>query len=266
MKVLLLLLLTAAHAAPGDDGSAGPPPAAPDPMPLAIPPDAAGGPSPAAAPPPARAPAAVPPSLTPEKLRALRDYKARRLDVREEVEVVGGGYSMVGGWGYPYGRWGWVQPTVVVPEPAQLRRQWAVYRGQERLSAPRFLDVAGQPALREALDAEVRTQKRRSAAWFTVGGVGLASIVGGMVFLDLATTREQAIWANRLVLGGSAVGAGGLLVGSFPRARAERLVRYPSASMDFDAARQMADQHNEALRGELGLTPAEAWSLENPQP
>ncbi len=125
-----------------------------------------------------------------------------------------------------------------------------------------LLAVTGQADLRAALEADIRTYRRRGAAWFSVAGVGLAGILGGMVALDMATTRDQAVLANRIVLGSTAGAAVGLVAGSFPRARSDRLARDPSATLSAPEAQRLADAHNDALRAELGLAPADVWALE----
>lgn len=211
--------------------------------------------------PPVAAPAAAP-VLTADKLSALRAYQAQRLVVRDEVELVGGGATMVGGWGYPYGRYGYMHPTVVVQEPTEIMRVWGIYRGRERLSTPRFLDLAGQADLHTAVQADIRKARRSGTAWFSVAGVGLAGILGGMVGLELATTEDQARVANRVVLAGTGFATGGLLIGSFPRAKASRLSRYPSITLSADQANELADAHNAELRDDLGLSPAEVWDIE----
>ena len=53
-----------------------------------------------------------------------------------------------------------------------------------------------------------------------------------------------------------------LLGGSFPSAKANRLVRYPSSTLTADEAQQYVDSHNDRLQQELGLTAQEVWSFE----
>jgi hypothetical protein len=213
---------------------------------------------------PIQAPA--PPDLSPDKLNALRSYKTQRLSIRDEVELIGGGTTMMGGFGYPYSRYGWAQSSMIMQDPLQVSRSWGVYQGVQRLSVTDFLRETHQTDLEKALQSELRKKKARGTAWFTLGGAGFGAIVGGMVMLNLAENRDQALLANRIILAGTGGAALGLLAGAIPRGRAAQLDRYPATSMAADQAQDLVNAHNDALREALGLTPAEVWPMEMGQP
>jgi hypothetical protein len=210
---------------------------------------------------PEATPAPAPP-LTEATFRSLRDYQGRRLVVRDEVEMVGGGYSVMGGWARPIGPYGWIEPSVVVQQPARINHGWALYQGRDRLDLLTFLDLTGEVQAKAAAEQALKRYRRRGSLWFTVAGIGLAGVLGGMVALDQARTPDQAWVANQVLLGGSLASVAGLVVGSIPRGKADRLQRIPAASLRYQEARTLADRHNDALREELGLTPAEVWSVE----
>ncbi len=211
---------------------------------------------------------AGPPVATQARLTALRAYKANRLDVREEVELRGGGAWSAGGawggyWGPGWGYGGYAGPVVV--DPIQQVRTWGVYRGPERLDVPTFLDVAGAAERKQDLDLDLDRLKRRSQTWSGLAGVGIAGIVAGLVGTTQAARAEDVdayvAW-NWVTLGSSGVLTAGFIGASFPRSKASALRRYPSASMTSAEARQLVDAHNDALRDELGLSAADVWAVE----
>ncbi len=232
--------------------------------------------SPTDVPPPETQPLAVPvapetlhdtpPPLSEATFRALRDYQGRRLVVRDAVELVGGGYAVMGGWARPIGPYGWVEPSVVVQQPTRVNHGWALYQGRDRLDLLSFLELTGELQAKAAAEQALKRYRRRGSVWFSIAGVGLAGVVGGMIALDQARTPDQAWVANQVLLGGSLASVAGLVVGSVPRGKAERLQRVPSLSLRYPEARALADRHNDALRDELGLTPAEVWSVEQQDP
>lgn len=225
----------------------------PDPQPLAVPVTPASAPTPGA-------------PLDEDTFRALRDYQGRRLVVRDEVEMVGGGYTVMGGWARPIGPYGWIEPSVVVPQPARINHGWALYQGRDRLDLLTFLDLTGEHQRKAAAETALKRYRRRGTLWFSVAGVGLAGVLGGMIALDQARTPGEARVANQVLLGGSLSSVAGLVVGSIPRGKADRLQRLPALSLRYQEARTLADRHNDSLRETLGLTPAEVWTVEQQDP
>ena len=67
---------------------------------------------------------------------------------------------------------------------------------------------------------------------------------------------------NTVALSGLGLSVTGLLGGSFPSARANRLARYPSESLTAQEAQDYVDAHNDRLQQELGLTDQEVWAFE----
>lgn len=211
---------------------------------------------------PALAPAAEPvvpsvvsPALTAERLALLRSYKSRRLSVRNETELRGGG-SSVGFTSPGYG------PAVVMSDPIYTIRTWGIYEGSQRLDTVTALDRLQRDALKTQTVDDIRKARRRSRAWFTAAGLGGAAILGGIIGVRTADTRLEQIYFSQVTTGGTLLGITGLVVGSFPSSKANRLERYPAAVMSPEEAREAAGAHNESLRQELGLTPQEVWLME----
>ena len=249
--LLLALVMNVGHAQESPESE----------QPLAIP---VGGELPAPSPASKEAAPPGPPGgggpMGPDKLRALRTYRDQRLALRSEVEVHGGGaiaYST--GWGGP--GWGW-GTTTVVPNPVVTSRTWGIYQGPAALSAPHFLELAGDLERRDRLLGEIHHARSKRNAWYAVAGVGAAGLLTGMVGMQAADNREQFENANLIGLGGAALTVTGLLGASFPSAKARRLERYPSASMGPAEAQRLIDAHNEHLAQDLGLQPREVWQIE----
>jgi len=198
--------------------------------------------------------------LTPQRLQALRTYKAQRLQVRAETEYRGGGVSTFStmAYGYPHG----LGTGVIVTEPVSTFRTWGIYRGPQRLSTPDFLSLAGAISERDQLLSQIKKARGASRVWFTGAGLGVAAIVTGIVGMggagDLPTYRRF----NTVALSGTTLTIGCLLGASFPAGKAAKLYRYPGANMDSDKANSLAHDHNEKLRNSLGIKPEEAWLLD----
>jgi hypothetical protein len=273
LLIATVLLVGAAHAQ-----DAAPPPDAPPPATLPAPPATlpappATMPAPPATvptPPPEERPLAVPaapppPPVTAARLQALRGYKAGRLELRNETELRGGSAWVMGGgyggmWGPGYGAWGVGGPVIV--DPPTALRTWGIYRGPERLPVPDFLSVVGEAERKRELDAVLERLARRSKAWSVVAVVGGAGLAAGLIGMSSVETREEYQTFNAVTLGGTLVMATGFVGSSFPSGKGSALRRYPSSSMGSDQAQAMVDQHNEALRKELGLSAADVWALE----
>ena len=230
-------------------------------MPAAIPAD---GPYP---PPQMRAPQVqAPPPLTPERLAAFREYDATRLTLRPETEVVGGGAVAVGGgW---VGGWrptprgavhvGVYVPPAILQEPPTTLRTWGVYEGPKRLSAPEFLQVAGDSGRYDLLNKQInRADTARKVS------LGVAGAVLGVLGGTTADNRAEAAMWDSLLLSGLGVGLGGFVVASFPAAKADRLTHDYTETLTLEETRALVQKRNEALRQGLGLSPEEAWRVES---
>jgi hypothetical protein len=198
---------------------------------------------------------AAPAALTAERLQLLRTYKAQRIGVRAETELRGGGTSF--GWASP--RYG---PSVMMSDPLYTVRTWGLYQGSERLSTPSALALMGERARHDALTDQIQRGRRVGTTFFVAGGLGAAAMLGGIVASQRAPTEEALLLASQVTTIGALAGVGGVVIGSFPSARASRLERYPSATMPREEAQRLAAAHNERLRLQLGLSPAEVWMLE----
>ena len=206
---------------------------------------------------PATAPvAAMPPPLTAERLRLLREYKSRRLSVRNEAELRGGGASL--GFAQP----GYGGPSMVISDPIYTVRTWGIYEGSQRLDTVTALGRLGETTRQQETRTQIDRSRRISRIFFGAAAAGAVGVVSGLVGTRTAQTYPEALLWNQVITGGTMVGISGLVVGSFPASKASRLERYPSAVLAPEEARAKAGEHNEELRQQLGLTPQEVWLME----
>lgn len=213
---------------------------------------------------PLAVPAGGPPPVDVARLHALRAYKSQRLLVREEAELRGGSAFAFGSGGYMRGPgFGYGVSGPVLVEAPTVFRTWGVYQGSERLSVPQFLAASGETEKKQQMQGTLNTLNRRGKVWSAVAVVGAAGLVAGIAGMGLAENRHDYGTWNRVTLGSSGGLALGLVGGSFPRGKTHALVRYPSASMTGTEAQTLVDRHNDALREELGLSPADVWALES---
>ena len=179
--------------------------------------------------PPVDRPVAPPVEIRPSP-EALERYRRDRLEVRglEAFEVKGPA---------PY-----VDPTG--------RHVWGVYDGRDRLlTAREFLQAVDAP---DRLQRFERDQSRLSAAAMTlalVGGLALGGLVAPGAD-DGGITGEAAL----VVIGGSILVSTGAGIKIGQRQR----LAYVNRHLDFREAEQLADQHNAALRDELGIADTDA--------
>ncbi|RME24932.1 MAG: hypothetical protein D6798_10100, partial [Deltaproteobacteria bacterium] len=205
-----------------------------------------------------------------EKLQALRQYEAERLEIRgetavrtEAVPILGWGWSWAWGPRHPH----YVPHTTigVAYAPVGLARGWGIYRGPERLSTIEALSIAEDPRLSQVQDT-IRRKRNTARAWYTVAGVGGAATVGSIFGQAWADSRpEYEAWVTVGVVGGISTIVG-LVAGSGPSADARALEYVPARSMTLAEARAMVNAYNDRLRERLGLTPADVWSIENRTP
>lgn len=198
--------------------------------------------------------------LTPERLMALRTYKAKRLQVRAETEYRGSSVATFTSmsYGQPHG----LGTGVVVTDNISTFRTWGVYRGPQRLSTPDFLTLGGAISERDALVEDIRRLNRNAKGWYLGATVGVAGVVAGLIGMATASDIDSYNRFNRVSLGGTIVTIGGLFGASFPGSKAQRLYKYPGASLSSDQANDLAHGANEQLRQELKIAPNEAWLLD----
>lgn len=280
MSILLPLLLCLGAFArqPTDEPPPPPPPAgdtvqgprAPEPAEPPAPPVTHTGERPP--PPPDDRPLAIPadrwdPAAADEaRAAAIRAYRARHLAIRSWSELrsttvysdIGYGY----GYGYPYGGYGGV--TIGMPWFWSEER-WSVYRGPQRLSNTRYLDLVGQQDEARDLDRRIRGNRTAAGVLYGVAAAGGVATVASLVGMDNATTLRS--WEDWRVVG--MAGLGGVFVGaisgSFPTARARRLGADPLAIRTWEALADEIADHNEALRVDLGLSAEDALRVESPR-
>jgi hypothetical protein len=179
--------------------------------------------------------------------------------VKAETEIRGGGASVVGlGYPLPYG----YAHYDVLQEPIYTERTWGIYRGPERLNTPTFLGLVGETQRRDEVVQQLHDYRRSSRIWGGVAGAGLAAVLTGFVGMSGAESKTEWVTWNQVSLGGTVVTGVGLIGASFPAGKSARLSRDPSALMEVQEARRLADEHNERLRLELDLRPDEVWLME----
>jgi len=198
--------------------------------------------------------------LTPERLMALRTYKAKRLQVRAETEYRGSSVATFTSmsYGQPHG----LGTGVVVTDNISTFRTWGVYRGPQRLSTPDFLTLGGAITERDELVEEIRRLNRNAKGWYMGATVGVVGVVAGLVGMATASDLNTYSRFNKVSLAGTMVTIGGLFGASFPGSKAQRLYKYPGATLSSDQANDLAHGANEKLRQELKIAPNEAWLLD----
>jgi hypothetical protein len=198
--------------------------------------------------------------LTPERLMALRTYKAKRLQVRAETEYRGSSVATFTSmsYGQPHG----LGTGVVVTDNISTFRTWGVYRGPQRLSTPDFLTLVGATPQRDKLVGEIHRLNRNAKGWYMGATVGVAGVVAGLVGMATASDIETYNRFNKVSLAGTMVTISGLFGASFPGSKAQRLYKYPGATLSSDQANDLAHGSNEELRQNLKIAPNEAWLLD----
>ncbi len=199
--------------------------------------------------------------VTAGKLQALRDYQNGYLSIRSESELRGGGAQVVHR-GYGPRRYG-MHTTTVIHQPLYTTRTWAVYQGPYRLSTPEVYGAIGQHGQQDALDGELARLDRKAQVFNTVGFVGVAATVGGILTQAFAPTAQVEQIGGLTTLGGVGAMLTGFIGGSIPASRASELRHYPSTTFDPRALQRDLDAANERLRTELELSPAEVLRLES---
>lgn len=212
-----------------------------------------------------------PGALTAERLAALRRYRAEHLSLRSETDLRGGGTTVVSGvtvGGYrtgPFGGvgYGWTVPGMVISEPPETVRGWGVYQGPQRLTVPELLAATGETQRAKDLSARIHKAETAKSVWMGVAGVGAAGLVTGLFGLMLSDDDGQALTWSRVAMAGTGVTLTGVFGGAFPAAKAGRLTHEVPETLTLPETQALVDQQNEALRGELGLTPEEVWQMES---
>ena len=198
-----------------------------------------------------------------EKVAAFRKYRSQFLSVRHYTGLAVGSTTVhtdwYGGYGYGYG-WGTVHRGV----PYIYRvDDWGVFQGPQRLDTFSYLDRVGDLNKRQIVKQQVRSRRTLGGVLYALGGAGVVgSIASAAGMVNAKTQAEYSQWriANTTSVG---VIIGGFLGGSFPFSRARRLASHPGQSSDLAVIEDQVAEFNEGLRTELGLTPAEALSVED---
>ena len=190
--------------------------------------------------------------MTAETLKSIREYKARHLEVRNEMHFSGGGTSIVP-WGFG---------MVVSQDPISSSRTWAVYQGPLRLEVPRYLEVTHQEDLRKEVVAKVTRKQWLSRGFYGLAAGGVAAIVAGYVGNLNADSAEEAYQWSAVGTVGLGATVVGLVGGSIPAASARRLRGDFPKTLDIVDTQHRVDVENEQLRQDLGLTPEQALDVE----
>lgn len=210
---------------------------------------------------PAAPPLAVPAEVKhPDPLtrtQLARTYRAQRLEVLPELEFTPG-YSTVyrrpWGWG-PRGRYYGYSPVTVMHTPPTAENSWGIYQGGARIDVPTWLELTGQYGELTEVTRTLEERTRRARVGYTLLGVGAAALVGGTVARGLVETPEAYEAAAWTSLGGAGLTIGGLLGGAIASGRADILRNRPAEYMDPGEVRGVADDYNDELARELGLSP-----------
>lgn len=210
-----------------------------------------------------RDPAPPPPAdleIDVEKLASIRTYRSRYLAVRHYSDVSVGTF-VSGGYGYGFG-YGYGSMRTSTPYYYPVNG-WGVFQGPVRLQAPAYLDLVQDEQTAGRLQKRVRSNR---TAGYTLYAVGLAGVVGTIVAgtnaSNARTLAELKQWRTVGTVSTLTL-LGGFIGGSFPMSKARRLLTQPGLSVDLQEIEHQVSTYNEALRQDLGLTPAEVLSIEN---
>jgi hypothetical protein len=195
------------------------------------------------------------------KLRAMRDYRSHRLNIRNETEVHGGGvrveevpvYSPFYGYGWDY---------KLVREPLSTSRTWAVFRGEQRLDVPSFLGLVGEKEGLDSLNRDILRAHRSSRILTVIGFVGAGVALGGLLGMDASITETQYRNWSLVSLAGVGVCAGGFVGSTLQSAKRDRLRTRPSMTLEVPGAQARVDVYNQRLAKDLGLTAEDVLQFE----
>ncbi len=200
---------------------------------------------------------------TSEDLKAAMGFRSGHLEIRTITSWRGGGAFVVHqgyGWGPrgPGPRWG-LGFSTVVSEPMVPEHAWAVFQGPSRLGVPEYLDLVGDSRA-DDVRHRIRSNRTAGAVLSTVGVVGLAAVVTGLVgAADADFPPERREWNNVAL-----AGTGGILIGftgaSIAHGTARRL-EYDYGELGWEPTRAQVDGYNEQLRQQLGLSAEQAWHI-----
>jgi hypothetical protein len=204
-----------------------------------------------------------PPAARQASMQALTAFRRQHLAIRSYARWEGGGATVIhggwGGWG-PYHHLGWgLGTSYVIRDPAHQTHDWAVFRGDQRLSVPAYLEEVGDTARLGGLQRDIERAELSHHVGYGVGLAGAATLLVAMVGVRSAQDLEGYQTWNSVALGGVLAGVGGVMVGSHGNSKAQRLRADFRSTVDYDAVQEQVDAYNERLRGELGLSPAEAF-------
>ena len=93
--------------------------------------------------------------------------------------------------------------------------------------------------------------------------MGVTGLVVGSIGMSNAWDARTYYGYANMASAGLGATIGGLIGSSITSSKSFRLRRYPSASIGVDEAERLADDHNDRLRQELGLTPDDVWGVES---
>jgi hypothetical protein len=201
--------------------------------------------------------------LTADQARAVRQYQNNKLELRPETRFQGGGSTMVyESWGSPWRR-GTLGYSYVVHDPVYAVPSWGIYQGPERLTVPEYLGEVGRVGQKADLEAKIERLERRSKRWYTLGGLGVAATVGGVVAQVSTADPYINYYGHWTTLGGAGAMILGFVGGSFPSAKAERLETRPDEWLEARQLQEEIADHNARLGAELGLTPEQTLLLDS---
>ncbi|HJN74170.1 MAG TPA: hypothetical protein QGF58_09585 [Myxococcota bacterium] len=207
-----------------------------------------------------RAPSVV--QLTPEKLTNVREYQRRRIMIRQETEIRGGGTSVVSSpWANPYS----VTPSQVVQDPIYTVQGWGIYQGSRRLSVPEYLGVIDSAQMQQYLEDDILRLNRTSKALYAFGGLGVAATVVGVIGMNAARQQNDSdLWLIFFATAGGGVATmlTGFVGGSIPASKATRVEQDPEYTFTPEQVREGIDGYNDELRQELELSPEEVLLIE----
>jgi hypothetical protein len=196
---------------------------------------------------------------TPEDLRAILTFRDEHLSIRELRTVIPGRVSVTNsGWGRrPWRGYMWTTSDVV-QAPPEVLDSWVIFEGPQRLSVPEYLDEIGRTTDAVALDRRIRRNSTTGKVFGGLALVGLAGAVGGIVGSFADGPDSQIPWTT-VGLSGLGTSLVSSIVSGSTSTRAGKLASDFTTTQELETVQDEVRDHNEELRTELGLSPAQAY-------
>ncbi|MEZ4236756.1 MAG: hypothetical protein R3F59_11490 [Myxococcota bacterium] len=189
-----------------------------------------------------------------ERLAAMAAFRSKRLSLRSVADVHAAARGRtLGVYTSTWGPWGPSWSWMWVPQPPE-GDGWVVVQGGAPLDVPSTLAVLADPE-GTVLEQRIRTLRTTSTAVYTLGVAGLGTSVVGLWALDRAEDPLDSLRWTAVTATGVGMLIAGVVGGTIPASRANRLQFDASATIDRGSIEERIDRYNAELLQDLGLVP-----------